>query len=382
MLVVRLARRRYGPRDGPWIRRRDVARIRGPVVFGEPARIEDAGGRIVGWGLADPDAPVAVRTIAWGPEPPAEDWLERRIAAALARRAALGLGPDGETTGYREINSEGDDLPGLTVDRYGNDRVLVLGTAPMAALAPRVAAALEAAAPARLSWVRRTQTAQAVPVDVGPAEPPSELRWREGPVHLVVPAAALQKTGAYLDQRENRRAVAGWLGGPGRRMLDVGTHVGGFAVAGALAGARVVALDASSAALEAAAANAARNGVADAIAWVQGDMFAPFEAPELDGPFDLAVADPPKVAAGPGEVRRAVRALARLAANLAERLAPHGRLVLCSCSRNVTVEHLDAAVSECGRRLRRLEVRGPAPCHPVAPFHDGGTYLRVAVYQA
>lgn len=384
MLVVRLARsaRVRGPAPDPWIRRRDVARWTGPVVYGALARVEAADGKPVGYGLADPDAPIAVRLISTGPAAPSDDWLERRVAAAVARRARLGLGTDRtNVTGYREINGEGDGLPGLFVDRYGDDRVIAVRTAPMAALLPRIRAALANARPAAIAWLQRAGTAETVPVaDDLPAAPPASLAWREGDLHLVVPRAAMQKTGGYLDQRENRRFVAR-LVGPGARMLDVGTHAGGFAVAAARAGAFVVATDASTAALDAARENARRNEVRHRVEFVRADMFTPMDDPRLAGPFDGIVADPPKMAAAGGRVRHVVAALASLARTLTDRLVPGGVLVLCSCSRNLTETHLDEAVARTGHPFHRIALLGPAPCHPTAPMHAGGTYLRVGVYQ-
>ncbi|RMG99532.1 MAG: methyltransferase domain-containing protein [Deltaproteobacteria bacterium] len=380
MLTIRLRRgaRAADPRGGPWIRARDVARMRGPLVLGELARVEDAAGRTVGYGLADPDAAITVRMVARGETPPDDDWLERRIGAALAARRALGLRPDGPVTGYREVNSEGDGLPGLVVDRYGDLRVVTTTTAPMTASWHRIARCLDLEAGVR-PYLRLCEAPTVSPPPAAWCEPPPRVAWTEYGLRFEVPRTAMQKTGGYLDQRENRRTIASWVR-PGMRVLDVGTHVGGFAIAAAAAGADTVGVDGSAAALAAAADNAARNGIADRTQWIEADMFADLDADALAGPFDIVVADPPKVAARPGDVRRATKALTRLAARLLPRVRAGGRFVLCSCSRNVTEEHLDAAVDGIVP-IHRIAVLGAAPCHPVALHHTEGVYLRAAVYQ-
>src|SRR5262249_39703533 len=120
-----------GPASGPWIRDRQIARIRGLSRPGQPLAVLDRRDRIVRSGLHSETARIPARMLRWGEEPPAEDWLRLRITGAIAARAAWRM-PDGNTTGVRLIGSEGDGLPGLVVDAYDGAAVAQIGTAAMA----------------------------------------------------------------------------------------------------------------------------------------------------------------------------------------------------------------------------------------------------------
>ena len=206
-------------------------------------------------------------------------------------------------------------------------------------------------------------------------------------LRMAVPAPPAQKTGAYHDQRDNRRFVAELAKGHGGALLDLGCHVGGFALHAARAGLDVVGVDRSKPALRAAASNAESNGLDDRVTWVEGDMFGPVDPlPEwASRTFGTVVFDPPKIAKHRKDVPRATQAMQRTTRALLSRLETTGFLVLCSCS-----QHLDAnalgrvaagAAAQSGVALARVATRGPGPDHPVAPGHLQGDYLRVSVYQ-
>ena len=366
----------------PWIRRKSVRKILGPPDPGELAAVVDAKGDVVAHGLYSPDADLVVRIVEFGTERPDEDWVERRVAGALARRRALGLGRD--TTGYREVNSEGDGLPGLTVDRYGDLRVVQLSTAPVVHRRDRILAALDAAEPRDALWIQPESAARREGFEpvVGGIQPPT-LEYTEHGLACSAPAPPGQKTGAYHDQRENRRWLADLASRAGGPFLDVGCHVGGFAIHAATRGLVSVGLDASAAALDAARRNASLAKVE--VSWVKADMFEPLESPELRGPFGTIVFDPPRVANSRRDLPRAVQAMSRACAQLVRRLGPQGLLAICSCSHHLDGFQLDRvavrAGSIAGVPLRRVALLGPGPDHPVAPGHTEGDYLRVAVYQ-
>jgi 23S rRNA (cytosine1962-C5)-methyltransferase len=128
-------------------------------------------------------------------------------------------------------------------------------------------------------------------------------------------------------------------------VLDLGTHLGGFAVHAARAGVTAIGLDQSAKALDFARGNAARCGLSERLTFAQGDLFGPLDQPELAGPFGVIVVDPPKIAGSARDLPRATRALAACLSNLAPRVAPRGYLVVCSCSHHLSGVHLDAAVA-------------------------------------
>lgn len=375
---------RVGPEAGPWIRRRQVGKVRGPADPASLVQVVDHRDHVLAWGLVSPDGELAVRIVQHGAAPPPEDWLERRLHAALAARAALGLAGDPQTTAYREVNSEGDAIPGLTVDRYGDDRVIQIATPAIAARRGAIVEFFAGRTPGRVFVFAPESAAAREGFDLAPQLHGDEatLAFKEHGLAFSVPAPPAQKTGAYLDQRDNRRFAAELALRAGGPLLDVGCHAGGFAVHAAARGVAAVGVDQSERALAAARANAARNGLSERTAWVNADMFGPLDDPALAGPFGAVVFDPPKIASGSQGRERAVGAMARSLARLLPRVRPGGFLLACSCSYHVDRADLDAALLAAGGPpFARVHALGPGPDHPVWPGHAEGEYLRVNVYQ-
>ena len=402
-MAVRIELRRdagkIDPRRVRWIRRRQVARVLGPPDPSALACVVDHRDRILGHGLYSPDSSILVRLICAGEAPPPADWFERRLAAALARRARLGLGQgeSSETTGYRELNSEGDGVPGLVLDRFADWRVIQITTAAIDARAEALLAWLRSEAPVaggqivlrpEAAATREGFVAGARVESGGPSggeiAGPERLHWRERGLRFEAPAPPAQKTGAYHDQRDNRAhfaalACAG-IGADRPRVLDLGCHVGGFALAAAARGAEVVAVDQSTRALEYVARNAALNGLEARVTAVAADMFGPLEDPALAGPFDALIFDPPKIASSQRDVGRATRAMTRSLRALIGRVTEGGLVGLCSCSHHLGWSALDTVMLDASPGATRVARWGPGVDHPVAPGHEQGEYLRVAVY--
>lgn len=371
---------RIGPHDGPWIRRRQVGKVWGPADPAALTALTDHRDHTLAWGLLAPDSEIPLRILHFGEQPPPADWLTRRLDAALAARVPLAK-PD--TTAYRLVNSEGDGLPGLTVDRYGDDLVVQVATAAMSARLPAIR---EHLAPHTTGRTFVTSPAGAAEREQFPAPThdhgDATLEFREHGLVFRVPAPPAQKTGAYLDQRDNRRVLAELARGTGGPLLDVGCHVGGFALHAAALGVDAVGLDQSAKALAHAAANAAANGLTERTRWIEGDMFGPLDDPALAGPFGALVFDPPRVASSARDVTRAVTAMTATLGRLLTRVRPGGFAAVCSCSHHLGRVELDAAVLGAGAGAwTRVHALGPGPDHPVWPGHREGDYLRVNIYQ-
>ena len=372
-----------GPGQGPWIRARQVARFIGVPDPAGLVQLLDRHGEPLGWGLPSERSDIAVRMLVWGEAAPPAQWLPERMGHAIAARERQGFAEQ-PTTGVRLVNSEGDGLPGLVVDRYGEALVVQLATAPMVARQPEVVACLRDRWPGPIHVVRSAGAAKAEGFEPGverhgDASSPT-MRFVEHGLSFEVPAPPSQKTGAYLDQRANRRWVAALARRGGGRLLDLGCHVGGFALHAAAAGVEAVGVDQSAAMLELAARHAARNGLTG-LEWVEADMFGALDHPGLAGPFGTIVVDPPKIAARRRDVERAAAAMERMVARVAARLTVGGHLVLCSCSHHVGREHLDRFALASSGRWARVASLGADVDHPVAPGHVEGEYLRVAIYQ-
>ena len=408
-IELRREHSRLRPSDGPWVRRRAVSKQWGPPDPSALACVTDHRGTPLAWGLYSPESDIVVRLLCFGAAPPPEDWLQRRITAALRGRAALSLGVErrspeepgaapGEpttgprTTGVRMINTEGDGIPGLVADRYGDDWVLQITTAAMAARQAEITSCLKEHVHGRFFVLHPPSAAEregfaAAPLALSGPEgatlaEPSPLEFLEHGLRFRVPAPPSQKTGAYFDQRDNRRIIAELAASHGGPLLDLGCHVGGFAIHAARAGVDAVGLDQSAPVLALARANAELNQVSERTSWVRGDLFGSLDDPALDRVFGTIVVDPPKIATSRRDLGRAIKAMRACVRRVSERLAPDGALALCSCSHHLGREHLDEMLPR-GRGLgwTRILSLGPGPDHPVQLGHGEGEYLRVNVYQ-
>jgi 23S rRNA (cytosine1962-C5)-methyltransferase len=358
----------------PWVLDSAIARIDGRAADGDVVDLISDKGRFVARGLFNSQSRIRVRLYTWTAAEPLDDaFWRRRLEAAVALRRDLGYtDPHGAA---RLVFSEADGLSGLIVDRYG-EYLAIQATA--LALALR----LETITPMLVELVRPRGIVLRNERGVGQLEGihlPDGLNWGqmpEGPVFIEehglrygVDLREGQKTGFYLDQRENRRAAAGYC--RGRRVLDLFCYSGGFGLAAVkLGGAReVLAVDGSQKALALARANAELNGLSN-IHFQAGDGFEILDSLRTAGErFGAVVLDPPKFARSRAALDDALMAYHRLNRTAAELLEPGGILVTCSCSGHVTREdflHMLAGVAQrSGRDIQVLEQRGAAPDHPV-----------------
>lgn len=375
----------------PWVFAVAVERYDGPRMQpGDEVRVADHQGQVLGRGYFSPESAIAVRLLTREDEPCDEALLAHRIDAALAlRHDILGLGR--ETTAYRLIASEGDGLGGLIVDRYGDCLALQLGTAGMdrrkdvlvrllqERLSPRAVLDKSDARTRKLEQL--TPPATEPLAGVLPAEP-FEVLEAGVPMFVDLRPGAGQKTGLYVDQRENRRRFADFA--RGRDVLDVFSYAGAFSLHAQRAGARSLTLvDSSEGAFELAQRNFGRNGIEDAdlvcAEWSEGLR----HLREQNRTFGLIVLDPPKFARGKDAVTQALSGYRDLNAQAARLLAPGGILFTCSCSGNVSLTDFERAVAlglgHAGRRAALLEARGAGPDHPIPPGFDQGRYLKCLV---
>lgn len=374
-------------RGSPWVYDGSVTSAKpDDAAPGALAVIFDDERRFAAIGLWDPESPIRVKVLHHGrPVTVDAGFWRSRLSAALERRSGLVADPD--TTGYRVVHGENDGLPGLVVDRYADTAVVKLYTA---AWRPHLDAVL--AELVDLTGVARVvlRTARSIgPGDGTPADgtvvhgPPLDgpVRFRERGLVLEADVAAGQKTGHFLDQRDNRSLVRGMAAG--RDVLDVFASTGGFALAAAAGGAASVHLvDLAAPALDTARRNLDHNRRAVAgteVRFTVGDAFEVLARLAAAGErYDLVVVDPPSFAHNQATVDRALRAYARLTRLALEVLTPGGTLVQCSCSSRVTAEQffdtVHAAARAAGRPLRELRRTGHAVDHPVG--FAQGEYLK------
>jgi 23S rRNA (cytosine1962-C5)-methyltransferase len=365
----------------PWVY--DRALRPGPALAaGQVVRLRDRVGPLA-IGFADPSSPLRVRVLALDPDlVPDGAWAERRAArAAAVRRADPRLI---DVTAMRLIHGEGDFMPGLVVDLYDRTAVVVLDGAGAAAFwAPRVdavLAGLAASYPIERVWRRERGVSGRGLALVG-GEPVAPIRVREGAAVYDVDVRHGQKTGLFLDQRENRRH-AGALAA-GRDVLNLFGYTGGFSLHAGLGGARrVVTVDSAPAAIAAARRNVELSGLDPGRHdLVTGDVFD-FLARAVAGGqrFDLVVCDPPSFAPRAGALDAARAAYRRLNALALDVVAPGGLLLSASCSshfgRADLAEAVAGAAHDRGRAVVVRQVRGAAGDHPVLPAFPEGDYLK------
>ncbi len=377
----------------PWVFAQAVARVEGAAAAGDEVVVLDPKGNALGRGYWSPDSAIPVRILSRDAGVSLDgDFLARRIAEAARWRRALASLPGPDDTGYRLVNAEGDGLPGLTVDVFGDAACVQFGTAGMKR---REAAVLDAvvasAGVARVFEVgsERHQRREGFEVTEGlvRGDAAEALRFVEGGVRFEVAApggaGAVQKTGYYFDQRENRRAVAALSSG--RRVLDAYAYVGGFGLAAARAGATsVLCIDSAERAVAAGERAARDNGLAEVVRFTRGDVKAVLAELGARGErFDVVVLDPPKLAHSAREVDRALAHYRKVNALGAALVAPGGVLATCSCSGSVGSEVFLRAVAQgardAGREATLLSLRGAAMDHPTPAAFPEGRYLDCAI---
>jgi len=371
----------------PWIWRETVARGMEGALPGEEVQVVAPDGSPVGRGIADPASTIVVRMWTLGREAiDFELWSERAVRASRLRARVLDLDA---TDAYRVVHGEGDRMPGLVVDRYGPVAVVRCDGEAATARVEDLAAAVwpELEAHGARSLVHRTGDKGEVPrLDTIRGEPPPpEVRVREHGVPFVVDLARGQKTGAFLDQRDNR-ALVGRLSG-GKRVLNLFSYAGGFSLHAALGGAsHVTSVDVAAAAHATAQASFRAANVDPAQhAFVTADVRAFLDAARGRGQtWDLVVCDPPSFAPSERAVPRALAAYRALHGACAAVVADGGIFCAASCS-----SHVDAATflgtlddaSLGGRPFVVTELRGAGPDHPSLAAFPEGRYLKFAVLQ-
>jgi 23S rRNA (cytosine1962-C5)-methyltransferase len=376
----------------PWIFAQAIARIEGGAVAGDEVTVVDPNGNVLGRGLYTPRSAIPVRMFTREDHPIDGALFRRRIERAIAHRRDLGLpsaAPGHETDAYRLIHAEGDGLPSLTVDVFGDVLAVQLNTVGVkmregiifdalgAALSPR---AILDRTPANVARLEGFDAGSGV-VRGDPSV--DELRFVERGLHYAIPLSLGQKTGFYLDQRALRARVEQLA--RGRRVLDAYAFVGTFSLAAARGGAsEVVAVDESAVAIEVAAEQAKKNGLDGRITFVREDARKAFQQASQPGKgFDLVICDPPKLAPSRAAKEGALTAYKGLAAAACRAVKPGGILVFCSCSSAVSLDDLTRALA-LGARDARLQAivfdrHFQGGDHPVPAAFPEGLYLKSVI---
>ena len=345
------------------------------------ADLIDPQGNIVASGLHSLHSQIRLRALTFGGEPLTAETIKTRIAGAIRRREPI---LEKRTNAARLINAEGDELSGLIVDRYADVLVVEIANAGLERLAPLVTSTLQELAAPRLVYfkndipARKLEKLALEPKTIGDGEPQTTIE--ENGLRFVVDPREGQKTGFFLDQRENR-ALARELA-KGRRTLNLFSYTGAFGVYAAAGHAcEVENVDISAPVIELARRNHELNGTADRARFTVADVFAFVrERNVARQQVDLLVCDPPPFARSRGEVERAARGYKDVNLFAMRLVAPGGLMMTFSCSGHMSLDLFQkvmfAAALDAGRRISFIRRLGAGTDHPVSLYCPEGEYLK------
>ncbi|WP_246112902.1 class I SAM-dependent rRNA methyltransferase [Allorhodopirellula solitaria] len=378
--------------------------------LGDAVELLDHDGNWIARGLYNPASRLRLRLYSFSRNEAIDDAMfARRIDEAIGRRR-LTTPSNLRETGERLIFSESDRISGLIVDRYADCLSVQFTAAALLSRGPllieqvlqaaskhgtpcqRVISRIDAATARHEgvtsgrvaeveSWSRGISLDQAVV----PGSQESDTVWyQHNELKMAIDLRDGQKTGGYLDQQANHAEAARYM--EGRRVLDICTYTGGFALAAARAGAsEVIGVDSSEKALEMAQRNATENSLTQ-VSFQRADCFDDLKARRAENEsFDAVILDPPRFAGARRQVDAALRAYARLNMSAIDLLPPGGILVTCSCSGHVSRADFLNMLVDAGRKRQRdiiiLQSRGPSPDHPCAVSCPESDYLKCVIAQ-
>ncbi|MDB4896670.1 MAG: putative SAM-dependent methyltransferase [Firmicutes bacterium] len=388
IVVVQLARGRQERvvEGHPWVFKGEIDKVRGEYAPGDIVTVVDHRGVFLGKGYINPKSQIMVRLLTHHDEAIDREFFRRRLQKAWAHRQRLL--PD--TGACRVVFGEADFLPGLIVDKFGDILVVQCLALGIDRWLKDIVEILDEMLQPRGIYERND-----VPVRElegleqrkgflrGEFDP--QLIIEENGLKINVDVANGQKTGYFLDQRENRRAVRPYS--KGARVLDCFSNVGGFALNAAAAGAsEVIAVDASASALAGVRENAQLNGLADRIETREGNAFDILRQMEsANEEFNLIVLDPPAFAKNKGSLEGAVRGYKEINLRALRMIPEGGFLVTCSCSYHMKPDLFKAVVADAAldahRRLRLVEERAQGVDHPIVVGYDESHYLKCLIYE-
>ena len=372
----------------PWVYAGAIDRFDGAPVDGDEVEVVSSANNFIARGLFNSQSKITVRLYSWDADVPLDAAFFRgRLERAIRLRREL-LNLDGPDRGWRVVFSEADFLSGMVVDKYGDWLTLQFTSLALANRREMIADLLQELLTPRGIYLRTEK-------GIGKLEgvelhdqllrgdpPPADLSIEENGLRFFLNLAEGQKTGYYLDQRDNRLAVAKLCAG--KRVLDAFSYTGGFGLHAAKAGAASVdCVDASEAAVALGQRNAEANGLTN-VTFTAADVFKNLaERAAANETFDVLVLDPPKFARNRAALPDALKGYLRLAKLGLKLLNRDGILVFCCCTGLVTMDMLSDLLAQVSGDARRdfqiLERRGPAADHPVAASCLESGYLKCVI---
>jgi 23S rRNA (cytosine1962-C5)-methyltransferase len=392
-IILRSGKDEAVRRYHPWVFSGAIKKAGGPLANGDPVEVFSNRDEYLGAGIYQ-DAAIAVRLLAFAPERPGgfgQDFFAEKLGRALELRRVAGLTDNPQTNVYRLVHGEGDHLPGLIVDHYDGHLVVQAHAAGLLPYLDPIATALKEVYGGNLKSIY-DRSADTLPPGLAAGAPGNRflaggadrVEVLENGHRFLVDIQAGQKTGFFIDQRDNRQLLTRYAAG--RRVLNTFCYSGGFSVYALAAGAASVdSLDSSAKAMELVARNTALNfGEAPNHRAITSDAISYLR--DTGEAYDLIILDPPAFAKHTHVRHNAVQGYKRLNLEALKKIQPGGILFTFSCSQVVDPALFRATVTSAGilagRRLRLLHQLSQGPDHPVNMFHPEGHYLKGLVLQA
>ena len=369
-----------------WVFSNEIDGLDTSIEPGTLVRVLASDGAQVGIGTFNPHSLIAVRLVQKGEGDLPKDFIFEKLDEAYTRRKEIGVRKYG-----RMCYGEGDNLPGLVVDRYGDILVVDVLTAGMELLKPQITQALKKIFKPTGIYYKNDSAFRALegltntPEIIG--EVPETVQIEENGVKYIVPLRGGQKTGFYFDQRENRAFLKPYF--KDKLVLDLYSYIGSFGLTAALAGAaQVWGCDSSAAAVELAKKNAELNGVSDIAVFHRDDaerLLSAMKKGELPDQPDMVLLDPPAFVKSRKALPQAVGLYVKLVKMALEGLKPGGYLAFSTCSHHVSrelfMDIIRQGVSKAGVQASLIELRGQAKDHPVLIGMPETEYLHFALIQ-
>ena len=369
----------------PWVFRSDIARMEGSPEPGDIVTVRSAKGRFLAMAYWNPASEITLRVMSLREEPIDRDFIFRRVREAVDYRRSFA-----DLRSCRLIFAESDRLPALIVDSFGDTLVVQCLALGMERFLPDVVDALAEIVKPKGIWARNdvpVRRKEGLPMTTGLlwGEVPDRVEMTENGIRFLVDVKEGQKTGFFLDQKENRAAIAPFV--KDQRVLDCFTHTGSFALhAGHYGAAEVTGVDISDYACAFAAENAALNGLQDRVRFVAANAFDLLsEASRSGEAYDVIILAPPAFTKTRAAIESARRGYKEINLRALKMLRPGGYLVTCSCSQHILPTMfrdivLSAAV-DARVQLRQIEFRTQGRDHPILPGVPETQYLKCGIYQ-
>ncbi|HXG59308.1 MAG TPA: class I SAM-dependent rRNA methyltransferase [Thermoanaerobaculia bacterium] len=379
-LRLRRGRERVIANRHPWVFAGAIAEESGPEAAAIADLVDEKGERLAS-GFYSARSQIRLRALTFGEEALTPGVVRARIAMAIARRRDL---TSDATNAVRLVNAEGDDLSGLIADRYADMVVIEITNRGLEKVRPLVLEAIRGQVQPRGIYCKNdlpARSLEGLPQEcewLGEGEPLAEVR-ENGLAFLVDPREG-QKTGFFLDQRENRRMAMSVAAR--KKTLNLFSYSGAFGVYAAAGGAsHVENVDVSARAIDLARANHERNGTGGVASCIVADAFAYVRERASSGErFDLVICDPPAFARSRGEVDRAARGYKDINLHAMRLAAPGATMLTFSCSGHMSLDLFQkvifAAALDAGRRVSFVRRLTAGPDHPVSLYCPEGEYLK------